>query len=407
MIRSTLIVIALLITSLVSAQEDEAAKKLKTLLDSLDFRIKELGLYLENNKHNRDARYFATNRELGISKFIKQFEQYIYAENLVEADRLVQSKIKLAAKRYANWEEKYYLGYASKLTKIRAEKQRHYQKLFEKEKNFRAEYYSYIEEKNEASLRRARRMVELAIQYANTQSREETLKYLHRHLNYTDALLFDLNSKYDLAQLTSGKSKFHKTFDLLVQSDSLDNIREAEALLGYCLMYSASALPAVDTNYLNRQKNVVHNAITDWTARRDISGEMEQLTGAATITRFDSLNREGIYKWNDKIVVIGNLRFSSNSEMVRRGEIILNADRTIYNYMRVNRVDKMKSNSFKTNGTYILPFNESGKTRYYKFNQGKKAYQYMVCYSSVINKKMTVNISRFLPPMQFEEEVTE
>ena len=61
-----------------------------------------------------------------------------------------------------------------------------------------------------------------------------TLKYTSP---FTKALIFDVESAYDLAELTNNAKSFEKVFQPLVSSDSLEGIKEAENLLAHCMNY--------------------------------------------------------------------------------------------------------------------------------------------------------------------------
>ena len=361
--------LTLIIPLFVKGQDKLIDPHIKLVLDSLDRKIAYLEKTVQERTNNRDAKYFSTKRELEMVKFERTYEELIYDEDLVTAETLIDKKIKASEKRYDTFAEKYYNGYASSFTKLRADKQRHYQLLFAKEKNFRKEYEKYIEVVDEYSLQRAMRMIDLAINYAKSQGREETLKYLNKYKNNTKALMLDLNSGFDLAKFTRKVSKYEGYVDPLLTSDSLQDIQIVEKIVAQCHEYSSLTETKVSPGYFDKQKIVVANAISDWNERQGFTAELSELTGAATVSRFDSLNREGIYQWNHRIVVIGVVNFSSKAEMVRRGEIIINADRTLLKYIRVNRYANIKSDkAVKTTGTFIIPYNENGIKKYYNLS---------------------------------------
>ena len=50
------------------------------------------------------------------------------------------------------------------------------------------------------------------------------------------------------------------------------------------------------------------------------------LGGQLVVARMDTLNREGIYKWHDNIIVIGHFTPDSRIDNVKKGEAIMAAD---------------------------------------------------------------------------------
>lgn len=388
------------------AQEKYIDESTKLVLDSLDSRIEYLHARVKKFGANRDAKYFHTKREIDMTVFLREYEEMVFDENLVEAQRLIDSRIKTSEKRMDSYAIDYYKGYQTKLTRLRGRKRAHYQELFEKEKAFKKEYQKYIEPADEQAYIKTHRMLDLAINYAQEMGRDETLLLLMKYKNYTSALVIDLHSKYDLDKLTSSVSSFEKVFEPLRSSDSLTIIIEGQDLVNLCFNYSALAITKIDSSFFEMQKVVVANAIADWNEKQGISSELASLTGQAIIARRDSLNKEGIYQWNDFILVIGSVTFDSKSESLRKGEAIIDADRTLYHYLRLNKVAKT-SKSMQMGKTYLLPIKEKDKVSYFRFDGERQAWQYMVAYTSVVNAKTTQEVARFLPPLQFQDSISE
>ncbi len=399
-----LIVCALYVTTLLSQQKfiDPATKH---KLDSLDNRVLELNQKVRDFGPDRDARFFYTKRELDMTIFLREYEELVFDENLKQAQRLIESRIKTSTKRSDTYAVQYYTDYKSRLTKLRSQKIGHYNQLFAKEKNFYKEYRKYIEPGDEHAYNKTLRMLELAIKYADRKGLQETLKYLKRYENYTHALLIDYHSNYDLKKITSAESHFLKVFEEFTDTDSLQSIQEGQKLVETCYNYSAAALSKLDSNYFAMQKIVAANAIADWNERQGISSELASLTGQAVVARRDSINKEGIYQWNDLILVIGSVNFDSKSANVRKGEAIIDADRTLINYLRVNKLSRTKK-GLELGKTYILPVKDRDKVSYFRFDDNKQAWQYIVAYTHVVNPKFTREMGRFLPPLQFQDGIS-
>jgi hypothetical protein len=403
--RLTVCLILFFFTTCSYSQEEFVDVQTRKLFDSLDLRISYLEGKIPKISANRDANYFVTRRELDMTIFLKQYQQYIFDEKLEEAQNLIEQKIKSSEKRADKFAVDYYQSYQTKLTRLRGQKRGYYQQLFEKEKNFKKEYEKYIKVGDEYSLQRALRVVELALKYAREQNLTTTIVYLEKYKKYTQALLFDLNSTYDLRKLTGSKRYYSRVVTPMLENDTLSVIQAAAGLIEQCYNYSRAAESKVDTNFLALQRIAAANYIADWNEREGLSKELASLTGQAIIIRLDSLNREGIYRWNDLIVVIGTVKFNSKSDNVQRGEAILDADHTLMNYVRVNKLTNQDLKKAKIGKTFMLSYKDEGNNTFFKFDQNKQMYQYMIAYSEVISKQVTEEIRRFLPPLQFNEKV--
>jgi uncharacterized protein YccT (UPF0319 family) len=389
------------------AQQKVFDEETKYILDSLDNRIMQLEKSIKQMGNSRDANLFRTKRDLDMTKFLRQYEELIYDEDLASAQSLIEKRTQEAEKRMDKYAIDYYKSYKSKLTRLRGQKRTRYQELFAKEKNFEKEYKSYTKNGDEYSLTRAKRMVELAIKYAQEKQMKETLKYLYRYRDLTDALIFDLNSEFDLKKLSNNESYFLKTFEPLLDSDSLEVIMKGVELANQCYKYTSTTPCKINPDFFDMQKIVAANAVADWNERQGITAELAALTGQSVIARLDSLNKEGIYQWKNLILVIGTVNFSSKSEMVRRGEAIIDADNTLLNYVRINKLAKVKGNKIQAGKTYMVSYFLDGKKKYFNYDFNNKQYQYMICYTSLINEKVTQEMIRFLPPLQFLEEINE
>jgi hypothetical protein len=393
--------------SYIFAQQKVFDEETKYTIDSLDNRIIHLEKSIVQMGNSRDANLFRTKRELDMTKFLRQYEELIYDEDLISAQNLIEKKIQEANKRMDKFAIDYYKSYKSKLTRIRGQKRSRYQELFAKEKNFEKEYKSYIKNGDEYSLARAKRMVELAVKYAEEKRLNETLKYLYRYKDLTDALIYDLKSEYDLKKLSNNESYFLKTFEPLLDSDSLEVIMKGVELANQCYNYTSTTPCKITPDFFGMQKIAAANAVADWNERQGITAELAALTGQSVIAKLDSINKEGIYQWKNLILVIGYVSFSSKSDMVRRGQAIIDADKTLIDYVRVNKLAKVKNNKIEAGQTYMISYLIDGKKEYFNYDVNKKEYQYMICYTSLINDKVTQEMIRFLPPLQFLEEINQ
>ncbi len=391
---------------MVMAQEGYIDKTTKNHFDSLDTRIVELNQQLRAYGTERHAQYFYVRREIDMTLFVREFDQLVYDENLQQAQVLCDSRKAASEKRFDNFGVEFYSGYQAKITQLRADKMRHYQSLLEKEKNFKKEYRQYIAPADEAAYLKTLRMIDLALRYTEETGRTETMAYLLFYQAQAKALLFDFYSEYDLAELTNNQNAFLKIFEPMLESDSLKQLLEGQELARFCFDYTSGALCKLDTNYFSMQKIVAANAIADWNERQGFSAELSTLTGQAVVARRDSLNREGIYQWKDLILVIGSVNFSSKSEAVRRGEAIIDADKTLFEYLRVNKYSNSAS-KVNLGQTTLLPVKDKDRVVFFQYDPSCDAWQYIIAYSEVMDKKFTKEMSRFLPPLQFQEDIQE
>lgn len=388
------------------AQDKYIDEATKFVLDSLDNRIEQLNNNVKKFGGNRDAKYFYTKREIDMTVFLREYEEMVFDEDLMAAQRLIDSRIKTSEKRADNFAVNFYSGYQTKLTRLRGQKRAHYQKLFEKEKSFAKEYKSYIAPGTRQAYIKTHRMLDLAIRYGEEINLNETMVYLRKYKDYTTALSLDLESKYDLKKITQKEKNFDKVFIPYKESDTLNVIIEGMQLVDLCYEYSYLARSPLDSNFFAAQKVVVANAIADWNEKQGIASELATLTGQSIVARRDSLNKEGIYQWSDHILVIGSVNFESNSESLRRGEAIIDADKTLHNYLRINKILR-ESKKMEMGKTYLLPIKEKEIVSYFRYDPGRQAWQYMVAYSMVISPRKTQEIGQFLPPLQFQDSISE
>jgi len=376
------------------------------LFDSLDARVKALESELPRLSRSQSMNYFFKKRELDHTIFLTYYHRYIFDEDLEKAKDLIESRLQAARKRFDSESVKFFEQYAGKLTKEQIAQQRRYQLLFAREKNFKKELYRFIEAGDEYSLKRAERMVSLAMKYAEEKKLEMVSQYLISYRHLIEATIYDFYSDYDLKKLTYNEGQFNKVFLPLVESDSLERIQEAGELVSHCYSYASSLNTRLDTSFFVLQKNVVATSISDYHDRAGNNVSLASLNGQSVVARLDSVNREGIYKWHDKILVIGHFLPSSKSEQVKSGEAIISADRKLLEYIRINRLARL-GNEVRMGHTFLIPYQDDRSSSDFIFNPNKMKYQYMVCYTVIKSQTLTRDVSKYLPPLQFEFELSE
>lgn len=385
------------------AQESLMDDQTRNLLDSLNNRIKILEQQMPRISQNRDANYYARTRDLDMTIFLSNFYLYLFNEELDEAKQLVDSRLKASTKRKDNFAIDFYNHYQDILTKELGKQRTRYENLFAKEKNFKKEFYRFVNEGNEYSLNRARRMTTLAQKYAVEKNLNDVSVYLENYSRLIDSYLYDFHSEFELDKLTRSEAAFQKVYTPLVESDSLEIIEKAGELVDHCYTYSANSLSILDTSYFAIQKNAYLSAISDYYERKGNKESLSGIGNESQIARLDTLNNEGIYKWHDKILVVGHIDLTAKFDNVRRGEAIIDADRKLIEYIKVNRIAKIDK-VVSMGNTFLIPYTEHEQKEDFRFNPQMRKYQYMVCYSVVETKYFTKGISKFLPPIEFSEE---
>lgn len=373
-------------------------------IDSLTQRIVFIEAKLPKLKASRDPSLYYLKRELDHTKFAKAVEEWIYDEDLDKAKNLCETRLERAQLRNDKASIHYYDKYKDRINKeIKFQKIR-YQELLVKEKVFKKKYYSIVNEENLESFQKAKRITLLAIKYAKENQLYNALEYLNKYLGYTEAKMFDIESPYNLEQLTRVQKDFEKLFIPLLSSDSLQTLEEAEKLVDNCYFYSANSKSLLDTNYFAKQRQAVSTAISDYiNAADNPDAKLAAMTDKAITARKDTLNPKGVFKCGDYIIVINNFVPTTNYEKVRKGEAIIHADKILAKYLEKNELGNIR-NGDKMGFTYIIQFNtsESGRKDFY-YDGKSQSWQYMICYTQVVNSYFTKQVTKYLPPLKFKE----
>ncbi|MBN1416673.1 MAG: hypothetical protein JW973_16340 [Bacteroidales bacterium] len=386
-----------------SGQDASLQPKTIAFFDSLDNRITVLQNQIPRLKQTHDISFFHIQRELDHSLFIKAYEQYVVDEDLFRAKDLVESRLERARLRKDKFSIDFYNSYKDKVyTQIKFQRM-HYQELFEKEKNFRKEFFSITKDETIEAYQRALRMTDLALKYAEENNLTETAKGLNNYRRYAEARIFDLQSSYDLNEITKSQKDFEKVFIPLIESDSIRSVKEAEKLIDYCIQYSHFVNTPLTDEYLDQQKLAIASALSDLLDKQGSSSNLSSLTSQAVRGRLDSLNPRGVYKWHEYVIVISEFTPSSGFENVRKGEAIINADNVIASYLKKNKLCKSTDN-LKFGYAYIIPYKSSNKSSSFLYHPGLQKWQYIACYTLINSPGFTREVSRYMPPIVFKEE---
>jgi hypothetical protein len=387
----------------ISAQTTRLERGSIAFFDSLDHRITELQKQIPKLKQARDVAYYNKQRELELTVFVKNVEEYIQEEDLDNAKKLVETRLEKAEFRKEQYSVTFCRKYKDDVNNLIKQQRIHYQALFAKEKNFKKEFDRLSETGSSDNYQKTLRMVNLALKYANENNLTETIKYLDNYKSYAEALIFDAGSDYDLAALTGNAKEFEKVFIPLVESDTVEDIREAESLISYCINYSRLTGSRLDPAYFARQGLVVTSSLSDLLESKGREKELERYTDESVKARIDSLNPCGVFKWHDQIIVIDEFNPSSTMEAVKKGEAIIHADKMLAAYLKKNKL--CTSEKDLTFGyAFVIPYHSDTKNSAFFFNSSSQKWQYITCYTSVINTEYTQHVSKYMPPLLFKDE---
>lgn len=384
------------------SQKNISKSDIHAKIDSLTGRIEFLNQKLNHLKETRDPSLYYVKKEYDHTQFSKKYEELYISEDLEEAKDMIESRLEKAKMRNDKNSMRFYNNFKDRVNKDIKLQKMHYQALFEKEKNFKKEFFKYVKEENLESYLKAKKMTELALKYATENSFTNTSSYLKQYMAHIDAIIFDHDSKYDLYELTRKESEFEKTFIPLLSSDSIHHLKEAEKLVNYCYDYSANTKSLVDTNYFVKQRKAIKTALAEFYQEESDNLNLAKITDQAIHAKVDTLNPAGVYKWNDKILVIGYFKPRSNSERVRRGEAIVKADRFLARYVEENDIGRIKDGE-KFGYTVLLPYSNGESTVDFLYDSNKEMWQYMACYTKVVSNYFTKEISKYMPPITFAE----
>jgi virulence-associated protein VapD len=387
----------------ISAQTIRLERGSIAYFDSLDQRVSDLQKQIPKLKQARDVAYYNIQRELELTLFVKNVEEYIHEEDLDNAKKVVEARLEKAEFRREQYSVTFCRKYKDDVNNLIKQQRIHYQALFAKEKNFKKEFDRLAETGSTDNYHKTLRMVNLALKYANENNLTETIKYLDNYKSYTEALIFDAGSEYDLASLTGNAKEFEKVFLPLVESDTIEDIREAQSLISYCTNYSRLTGSRLDPAFFARQGLVVTSSLSDLLESKGREKELERYTDEAVKARVDSLNPCGVFKWHDQIIVIDEFNPSSTMEAVKKGEAIIHADKMLAAYLKKNKL--CTSEKDLTFGyAFVIPYHSDAKNSAFFFNSSSQKWQYITCYTTVIDTEYTQHVSKYMPPLLFRDE---
>lgn len=371
--------------------------------DSLDQRMDYIQQQIARLKLIRDVSYYNYQRELDLTTFVKAYEEYVSDEDLDKARELAETRLQRAEIRKDLYSIHFYREYLDDAFALIKKQHIFYQTLFVKEKCFKKEFERYIAPGNLESLQRTEKMVEHALKYARENNLTETLKYLEVYKGYTQAMIFDAQSAYNLAILTNNSKEFEKVFKPLLGQDSLQDFSKAEMLLEHCLNYGKLTGSSLGKEYFGQQVRFLSAAKAEKLERERRENELERYTDQAVTACFDTLNPPGIFQWHNQVIVIDEFVPTSGIENVKKGEAIMHADKMLSAFLVKNKLCSSVS-SLTFGHTFIIPYKSDGESSTFFFNSITRKWQYIACYRVIVNPKYTLEVCKIMPPVRFKDE---
>ncbi len=372
--------------------------------DSINRRIDNLQNQVARLKQSRDVSYYNMQRELDLTIFVKAYEEYVVDEDFEMGRELVEQRLERAEFRKDQYSLKFYNQYRDDAYALIKKQRMFYQDLFQKEKNFKKEFESFTGSGILTDYQKAQRMVDLALKYARENNLTETIRYLEAYQAYAKALIFDYESVYDLASLTNNEKEFQKVFQPLIASDSLKSIKEAESLLAHCMNYGRLTNSDLKEEFFKRQELLVSAALSDKLEKEGREKELARYTNQAVTAKFDTLNPRGVFKWHDQVIVIDEFIPTSGIENVKKGEAIMHADKMLAAYLQKNKLCTSVKD-LKFGYAFIIPYKSNAKNTSFFYNVTNRKWQYIACYTLIVSLNYTQQVSKFMPPLFFEDEM--
>jgi hypothetical protein len=159
----------------------------------------------------------------------------------------------------------------------------------------------------------------------------------------------------------------------------------------------------LDPAFFARQGLVVTSSLSDFLESKGREKELEKYTDEAVKARVDSLNPCGVFKWHDQIIVIDEFKPNSTMEAVKKGEAIMHADKMLAAYLKKNKL--CASEKDLTFGyAFVIPYHSDTKNSAFFYNSSSQKWQYITCYTSIVDTQYTQHVSKYMPPLLFRDE---
>jgi hypothetical protein len=371
----------------------------QTYIDSISTAITKYESKITLYKKQRAPELFYYRNELEKSLFKQQYAVMANEEEFEQLLKLANKKLKNSKFRNDQDLISFYNAKEDQIEReIKYQKIR-YQRLFKKERYFRKAIKPFMDEDSVELLQKAKRRVFLARKFASDKNLQSSVALLDQINNEIDAMIMNARSSFDLEYYARKPNRFIKDVTELIESDSISDLRKAKQLIYDCHDYASIANSKLDEGLLTRQKFYLENATNAFYEREGLKLSGQEMQGSVISLKPDQPTKDGVYKFDNYVLVINSFDPSSSFERIQKGEAIINADKTLSSYIRANNLGRLQDND-KVGKTFIIPFIVNDKKQSLLFVPEKELWQYRVCYTKIKDDKFTENIVKYLPPAE-------
>jgi hypothetical protein len=134
---SSLFLVAVTGFACISAQTTRLERGSVAFFDSLDQRINELQKQIPKLKQARDVAYYNKQRELELTLFVSNVEEYIHEEDLDNAKKIVEARLEKAEFRREQYTVTFCRKYKDDVNNLIKQQRIYYQALFAKKKTLK------------------------------------------------------------------------------------------------------------------------------------------------------------------------------------------------------------------------------------------------------------------------------
>ncbi len=354
-------------------------------------------------KTDIQKRYFYES-ELKKYNFKIQYDSLIIKDKLEKAEQLVKKKLSNKELRETITGElrmfkAYYIDDQARLLEAESELER----LLEKRRPFKKKFKELTKPKNLEGYLEGEELAQRCINYGK-RINYPTTEHVKYYDQYARAKILDEHiKKADLEKITKKKKTFLKTMKPYLEAEDMDKYIEAMNLLDTIELYARTA-PKVK---LKRKEFIsVHYKL-----QRLIEREREYLNydklakkgknyGIQQL-RSDTANPEGIFVFNDKIVVIKSFNSEYNMISLIEGDGRQQADKMLVRYADENdNKDKHSKANERVKGGKAIPYFVDGSIQKVYSEQG--LYQIRVSYDVVRNKSFTNQLKEGIRPVDID-----
>jgi hypothetical protein len=101
--------------------------------------------------------------------------------------------------------------------------------------------------------------------------------------------------------------------------------------------------------------------------------------------------------------VIDEFNPSASMEAVKKGEAIIHADQMLGAYLKKNKLcNSVKDLTFGY--AFVIPYTTDNKNSAFCYNPVSQKWQFIACYTTIVDAGYTQRVSKYMPPLMFMDE---